>query len=379
MIIGLYLLITLLLSGLYSFLLIYILKWWSEIPDYTQPQNNSPTLQLSILIPARNEAKNILQCLNSVLKSIHHSQHEVELIVIDDHSSDGTATLVQNIQNPAIKLLHLKNHLQNKKVNAYKKAALAYGLEQASGSHVIQLDADVIVPIHYISQLGSALINTQAQFLAAPVVFYPDNTLLGQFQCLDMLGMMLLTGAGIESKQWYMANGANMVYKKELASYDDSEFASGDDIFTIQQIASNSQNKVHFLKSPKLAVVTQTESGYRAFWNQRLRWATKNKHMKNPKMLLMMAIPFLNACWLVIQSFLVIGGSALIHVTALFHLLSLVMIDYIFLAEAAKQYGREQSLRYFLPSFFLHKIYLVLIGLSSLIVKKYNWKKRVVS
>ena len=101
--------------------------------------------------------------------------------------------------------------------------------------------------------------------------------------------------------------------------------------------------------------------------------------MKNPKMLLMMAIPFLNACWLVIQSFLVIGGSALIHVTALFHLLSLVMIDYIFLAEAAKQYGREQSLRYFLPSFFLHKIYLVLIGLSSLIINKYNWKERVVS
>ncbi len=379
MITGLYLLITLVLSGLYTFLLVYILKWWSEIPDYTSPSNNSSSLQFTILIAARNEAKNIRKCLDSVLKSQKNSSHQVELIVIDDHSTDDTAALVQAIQHPVLKLLHLKDYLQNRKVNAYKKAALAYGLNEANGSYIIQLDADTIVPKNYISFLGSALINTQAQFLAAPVVFLPDNTLLGQFQCMDMLGMMLLTGVGIESKQWFMANGANMVYKKELASYEDSPFASGDDIFTIQKIASKKENKVHFLKSPLLAVTTTTETEFRAFWNQRIRWATKNKHMKNPKMLLMMAIPFLNACWLVIQLFMVLRGTALIHVTALFHLLSLMMIDYVYLNEAAKHYGREHTMRYFFPSFFLHKIYLVVIGLSSMVIRKYKWKERVVS
>lgn len=379
MIIGAYVLITLVLSGLYTFLLIYVLEWWAKIPNFQASTNIFQKLSLSIIIPARNEANNIAACLDSILASFNTSDHEVEIIVIDDHSTDKTTALVNSYPKTQIQLLHLKDFLAIPQINAYKKAALAYGLSIAKGDYIVQLDADVVVTKNYINEIGSAINFLEPDFMAAPVIFTPNQNILTQFQCLDMLGMMLLTAAGIESKNWYMANGANMIYKKQLApNNDDSGLASGDDIYTIQNIAKQTTLQIKFLKSNKAEVLTKAESTYTAFWRQRLRWATKNKSMTNPKMLLMMAIPFVNAVWLFAQLIALFWGGAIVVVVAGFHVLSLMAIDYIYLQTASNYFNKSDSMRYFLPSFFFHKMYLGIIGIASLFVTNYKWKERVV-
>lgn len=52
--------------------------------------------RLSVIIPARDEARNIEACLRSVLESTYP---RLEVIVVDDHSSDGTAQIAQRIAN----------------------------------------------------------------------------------------------------------------------------------------------------------------------------------------------------------------------------------------------------------------------------------------
>lgn len=52
--------------------------------------------RVSVIIPARDEARNIETCLRSVLAS---SYPRLEVIVVDDHSSDGTAQIAQRIAN----------------------------------------------------------------------------------------------------------------------------------------------------------------------------------------------------------------------------------------------------------------------------------------
>lgn len=47
---------------------------------------------LSVIVPARNEAANIGRCVRSILES---SYPALDVIVVDDHSSDGTATLAR--------------------------------------------------------------------------------------------------------------------------------------------------------------------------------------------------------------------------------------------------------------------------------------------
>ena len=51
-----------------------------------------PTPRLSVIVPARNEAKHIAQCIASILASNYPN---LEVVVVDDHSTDGTAALAR--------------------------------------------------------------------------------------------------------------------------------------------------------------------------------------------------------------------------------------------------------------------------------------------
>lgn len=64
-----------------------------RLRDYPAAADPDPRL-VTVVIPARNEARNIERCVRSVLRSAYP---EIEVIVVDDRSSDGTAELVERL------------------------------------------------------------------------------------------------------------------------------------------------------------------------------------------------------------------------------------------------------------------------------------------
>ena len=62
---------------------------------------------LSILIPVYNEKDTVLKCLDKVLSSDTLGL-EMEVIVSDNCSTDGTIELLKNFSNPKVKLLYKK-------------------------------------------------------------------------------------------------------------------------------------------------------------------------------------------------------------------------------------------------------------------------------
>lgn len=62
--------------------------------DAYPPLPREQTPLISVIIPARDEARNIEACLRSVLASEYGN---LEAIVVDDHSSDGTAAIAQRV------------------------------------------------------------------------------------------------------------------------------------------------------------------------------------------------------------------------------------------------------------------------------------------
>ena len=105
--------------------------------------------------------------------------------------------------------------------------------------------------------------------IAAPIALHHEKNILGLFQTLDTIGMMGLTGAGVQSGRVLMCNGANFGYEKrifdEVGGFEGNEgFASGDDVFLLHKIALKYPNGIHFIKQKDLKTTVFTEQIGRA-------------------------------------------------------------------------------------------------------------------
>ena len=109
-----------------------------------------PSIRLSCVIPAYNEAANLPPLLQQLARVLDSFGHPYEVIVVDDGSRDDTAAVMDRLcaQTPQLRVLHLSR-------NFGKEAALTAGLDHADGDAVILLDADL--------QHDPALIGTMLQ------------------------------------------------------------------------------------------------------------------------------------------------------------------------------------------------------------------------
>ncbi|MBX2891050.1 MAG: glycosyltransferase [Saprospiraceae bacterium] len=368
----------------YAGLLLLYRHGWRALPEW-HSNNWVPSERVSVVVPARNEAANIKACLQSIAEGSYPT-HLLEIIVVDDHSDDDTASIVQQFsaQHPllSVSLLPLVRFVSPETVIfSWKKKALEIGIAHASGEVIVTTDADCEVPKDWLRLLASGL-GANHKGVVAPVSFHREHNLLQHFQSLDLLGLMGIAGAGIFYGWQRMGNGANFAYRKaafeEVGGFDGNEhLASGDDMFLLQKIAARWPGGVFFLKNPSATVFTEAKPDWRSFFQQRLRWGTKNVVLKEWPVRLALLVVFL-FCWSI---WLNLALSVLIFEPVLAWVLLFqtsvkALSDFVFLREMCFFFKRMDLLRWFVPSFFLHTLYIPIVGTASLFFKKYEWKGR---
>ena len=366
----------------YASIMLYYWKYWKQLAVFQPTQIKPPLPKVTVIVPARNEAANIKACLESILNQTYPSAY-YELIVIDDHSEDETNNIIQSIASPQLRLFQLKDFLPpDSPINAYKKKAIEIGIQYATGELILCTDADCIVPPQWISLIANCYLQHNAVLIAAPVHFAPANGILSQFQALDFIGMMGITGAGIQGQFQHMCNGANLAYTKaafkEVNGFEGIDhLASGDDMLLIQKMAKTFPNRITFLKHPHAAVSTPPQPTLNDFIQQRKRWATKSGHYKEWKIIAILAMVFFCCINIVLSIFLIPffgmwGWGALMVPLGI-----KLTIDYFFLSKLCQFFQRDGLMRSFWTSQLLHVLYIVGIGIWSNVSKQYQWKGRV--
>jgi len=379
---------------LYICLLTVYRQRWKAMPVVSLSDNYAAKTTITVLIPARNEADKIADCLRSIVNG-NYPQNLLEIIVLDDFSEDQTAKIVQQLsENLVLKkpgnlisCICLADHLPPEaQFTPNKKKAIELGVRQANGEIVVSTDADCIAPPDWLLHIAAAFEKAETQMVCAPVAFHQEKNLLQRFQSLDFIGMMGITGAGYNLGWHQMANGANLAYRKQVfesvGGYKgNAHISSGDDMFLVQKVAAQWPGSVCFLKSPEATVLTTAPSSWRGFWQQRLRWGTKNAAMPSWPLRLSLLTVFL-FCWsiwvnLALAIYTASAGSyAPYFAVFLFQIILKAVFDYFFLSEMCDFFKRKDLLRWFLPSCFLHTAYIALLGTASIFSKNYKWKGR---
>lgn len=96
--------------------------------------------EVSIVIPAYNEEKNILQTLYSLCNNF--SSKPVEIIVVNNNSTDNTESLVLSTGVRCVR--EMKQGIT---------AARNAGLAQANGKYILNADADTIYPVDWVEEM----------------------------------------------------------------------------------------------------------------------------------------------------------------------------------------------------------------------------------
>jgi cellulose synthase/poly-beta-1,6-N-acetylglucosamine synthase-like glycosyltransferase len=374
------------LAILYAALLTAYRWGWRALPEWQIPLGFAPQSRVTVLIPARDESEHLEACLRSILRG-NFSHNLLKIIVIDDFSEEKISPryFPAEYPNAPISILHLADFLPAEaRFSANKKQALALGVARATGTLIVSTDADCEVPPAWLTLIVSAFeANPARQFLTAPVAFRRGRNALQHFQSLDFLGLMGITGAGIGSGWQRMANGANLAYRKTafeaVGGYAGNEnVASGDDMFLVQKMAARWPDGVFFLKNRDATVLTEAKPDLRSFWQQRLRWGTKNAALPEWPVRLALLVVFL-FCWSILAGAALAAAGLFSWQMLLFQCVVKAVCDCFFLSEMCRYFRREDLLRWFWPSFFLHTLYIALLGTASIFSKKYEWKGRKVA
>jgi len=373
----LWLLLTLLLLIPYSVLLLLYRYWWSKSATINVPDSFAATTSFTILIPARNEEKNIADCLQSI-QQLNYPKELIEVIVIDDFSDDATVATAK--QFSGVQVIELKELLKEK-INSYKKKAIEIGVEKATGNYIATTDADCIVPNNWLRNFAYLIQQKPTVFIAAPVAMKEEDSLIKIFQSLDFLSLQGITAASVGAGFHSMCNGANLCYSKE-AFYAVGGFkgvdhiASGDDMLLMHKLYSRFPNEVHYCKSADSIVLTNPVETVGEFFRQRIRWASKADKYDDKRIFWVLLLVYLLNVFFV-TLFIAACFNSSLWILFAGSLAFKTIIELVFLIPVARFYKKEKLLWWFPFAQPFHIVYTVIAGWLGKF-GKYEWKGRKV-
>ncbi len=349
----------------YIFLIRNYTKGWIKLPENPIDIKSYPLI--SVVIACRNEESSIENLVTGLLNQ-KYPQEKYEIIIIDDFSDDSTIAILNRYKD---KITILSSHLPG------KKNAISCGIEKASGELILTTDADCIVPDKWILSHAKLYEAKGSVLQLAPVDFLSKN----KFQAILNLEFFSLIGSAAGSTaigKPIMGNAANMSFSKkiycELKEKLNTSIPSGDDVFLLQEAKKNYSEKIFFLKDKNCIVKTEPPQNLTAFFNQRIRWASKNKHYSDKDIISTGINVF-------ILNFLILL-SLVISLFNIFYFLSFIILftaksiaDYSLLSRVSLFFNKKYLLRLFLPVQIIYPFYVVTIGFLSFFVK-YSWKGR---
>ncbi|MCG6960537.1 glycosyltransferase [bacterium BMS3Abin03] len=335
-----------------------------------------PEELVSVIIPFRNESEIILKNLKSI-ESQDYPPAKYEVIYVNDFSTDDSVEiLAKNKNKDNIRIISVP---ENYSVNAHKKRAVTYGIENSTGDIIVTTDADCIYDESWLCSLLQNF-DKETAFVSGPVEFIDDEKFFSEIQKMEFAGLVL-TGAGlIGSGNSTICNAANIAYRRkvfnEVDGFNDHlDLSSGDDEFLLQKIASDTKYKIKFSVDKKSVVRTSSNKSIGEFYHQRKRWASKGLFYNDKSLIFKLILIYFFYIGLIAQTFLSIFLSWYFILTLAVSLLLKLFFEFRIMIKGKRLLFPRLSLKTFIGAEFFQIFYIILAGFAGMF-GNLQWKER---
>ncbi|MFB7340386.1 bifunctional polysaccharide deacetylase/glycosyltransferase family 2 protein [Streptomyces hydrogenans] len=222
-------------------------------PPVTEP--------VTVLVPAYNER----ECIANTLNSLASSDYPIEVIVVDDGSTDGTADIVEAMALPFVRLI--------RQANGGKSSALNTGIAAASYDIVVMMDGDTVFEPSTVRELVQPFGDRTIGAVAGNAKVGNRESLIGAWQHIEYV-----LGHNLDRRMYDMLNviptipGAVGAFRKEalrrVGGMSDDTLAEDTDI-TMAVLCDGWR----IVYAERARAWTEAPASLQQLWSQRYRWS----------------------------------------------------------------------------------------------------------
>ncbi|MFF5144204.1 bifunctional polysaccharide deacetylase/glycosyltransferase family 2 protein [Streptomyces sp. NPDC013157] len=225
-----------------------------------EPWGAPVTERVSVIVPAYNESAGIEAAVRSLLAS----DHPVEIIVVDDGSTDGTADLVESLGLPGVRVIRQEN--------AGKPAALNTGLAAAGCDLVVMVDGDTVFEPGTVRTIVQPFADPRVGAVSGNAKVVNRGGLLGRWQHIEYV-----VGFNLDRRLFDLAEcmptvpGAVGAFRRRallaLGGVSDTTLAEDTDL--TMALCRAGWRVVY---EERAVAWTEAPASLNALWRQRYRW-----------------------------------------------------------------------------------------------------------
>lgn len=217
---------------------------------------------VSVVVPAYNESGHIARCITSLLNA-DYPRGKLEIIVVDDGSSDDTLVLARRFVKQGVRVFTKKN--------GGKSQALNLGISKARGGFIATMDADSYITPPTIRELLPYFADPQVMAVTPAIKIQPSASWLKEIQRVEYLLILFSRKLLNFIDSVPVTPGPFSMFRatvfRELGGFSEKSIVED------MEIALRLQSKHYKIRSSMTAeVYTEPPETFGALLKQRVRW-----------------------------------------------------------------------------------------------------------
>ncbi len=336
-------------------------KKYHKIPEDKYPS-------ATVIVAARNEENNILDCLQS-LDNLIYPDGKLAIIIVNDHSTDSTGEIIESFtkDKPKFKCIVPIESLGSLKG---KTNALANAIKISEGEIILTTDADCIVSPEWVKTHASYY-HENVSFVGGFTTQQDQNPFSGM-QAIDFVYLLTVAAGTINLGKPLSCIGNNMSYRKsvykEIGGYEGLPFSVTEDFNLLMAIHYLKKYKIIYPLDAGALVTSKACPDWRTLYWQKKRWGVGGMESDLIGYSVMVPGYIVHTAMLFLPFFF--------SMTGLYLTILKICVDYFFVKPVFNKLNLGMKFSHFIVFEIYFIIYVLVLPFIVLPNRKVKWKGR---